>query len=132
MWSSRLSINIGVILVLLVFPAILGAVKGPELVFEKTAYDFGDVHVGDVVETQFSVFNRGDAFLNIDDVRTSCGCTKATVVNPEIRPGQGTGISVSYDSSGQRPGKKTQTVFVHSNDSKNPVARLQIFANITQ
>ena len=75
MWSSRLSINVGVILVLLLFPAILGAAKGPELVFEKTAYDFGDVHVGDVVETQFSVFNRGDAFLYIDDVRTSCGCT---------------------------------------------------------
>ena len=132
MLRGKYCFNVILTLILLALPSILLAVKGPHIIFEKTAHDFGDIHAGVVVETVFDVANQGDAFLNIDDVRTSCGCTTASVSNPEIAPGRHSEISISYNSSGLRPGKKTQMVFVHSNDSRNPLARLQIFVNIIQ
>ncbi|MFH0960789.1 MAG: DUF1573 domain-containing protein [Pseudomonadota bacterium] len=132
MLRGKFCINFGLALIFLVVPAVLWAVRGPHIFFQKTAHDFGDIRAGDVVETVFYVANKGDAFLNIDAVRTSCGCTKASIGNQEIPPGHSSDISVSYNSSGLRSGKKTQTVFVQSNDSKSQVVKLHIFANITQ
>jgi hypothetical protein len=115
---------------LIIFPVIACGESGPEISVDETSHDFGDVRVGDVVKTQFSVTNKGDSLLVINDVKTTCGCTGALHGEKEIPPGQKTEISVSYDSSGLSAGRKTQSVIIHSNDPKNPALRLQVFANI--
>ena len=90
----------------------------------------GIVQVGDVVQTQFRVINKGDAPLVIDEVRTTCGCAVAGSHAKEVPPGQDTEIAVSYDSVGLSPGRKTQSVLIHTNDRKNSVTKFQMFATV--
>lgn len=122
--------EIGIILLLCLFPAILVGATGPEIALDRSEHDFGDVQVGDVVQTKFRVINKGDAPLVIDEVRTSCGCAKAVSHAKEITPGQETEIEVSYDSVGLSPGRKTQSVLIHTNDGKNSVSKFQVFATV--
>ncbi|MBI4965078.1 MAG: DUF1573 domain-containing protein [Desulfomonile tiedjei] len=110
--------------------AIASASAAPEVALDNHEHDFGDVQVGSVVQTRVSVINKGDAPLAINDVATSCGCTKAAAAGREVPPGGKTDIEVSYDSAGLSAGRKTQTVFIHSNDTKNPVSKVRIFANV--
>jgi hypothetical protein len=122
--------EIGIILLLCLGPAILVGATGPEIALDRSEHDFGDVQVGDVVETKFQVINKGDAPLLIDEVRTSCGCAKAASRGKEVSPSQKTEISVSYDSVGLSPGRKTQSVLIHTNDAKNSVSKFQVFATV--
>jgi hypothetical protein len=115
---------------LTIFPAIVTGAGGPKISLDKVSYDYGDVRVGDVVRTQFSVTNTGDSLLVINELRTTCGCTGAVNGSKEVPPGQKTEVTVSYDSSGLSPGRKTQSVIIHSNDAGQPALKLQVFANI--
>ncbi len=122
--------EIGMILLLCLCPAILVGATGPEIALDRSEHDFGDVQVGDVVQTKFRVINKGDAPLVLDEVRTSCGCAKAVSHAKEVPPGQDTEIAVSYDSAGLSPGRKTQSVLIHTNDGKNSVSKFQVFATV--
>jgi hypothetical protein len=122
--------EIGITFVLCIFPAILVGATGPEIALDRSEHDFGDVQVGDVVETKFKVINKGDATLVIDEVRTTCGCAVAGSHAKELPPGQDTEIAVTYDSVGLSPGRKTQSVLVHTNDRKNSVTKFQMFATV--
>ena len=122
--------EIAIILLLCLCPAILVGATGPEIALDRSEHDFGDVQVGDVVQTQFRVINKGDAPLVIDEVRTTCGCAVAGSHAKEVPPGQDTEIAVSYDSVGLSPGRKTQSVLIHTNDRKNSVTKFQMFATV--
>jgi Protein of unknown function (DUF1573) len=103
---------------------------GSQIALDKKEYDFGDVRVGRVVQVRASLSNKGKAPLIIKEVRTSCGCTKAESAQKQIPPGERGEIAISYDSAGLSSGRKTQTVFIHSNDMQNPVSKIRIFANV--
>jgi hypothetical protein len=122
--------EIGIILLLCLFPATLVGATGPEITLDRSEHDFGDVQVGDVVHTQLRVINNGDAPLVIDEVRTTCGCAVTGSYAKEVPPGQKIEISVSYDSVGLSPGRKTQSVLIHTNDPKNSVSKFQMFATV--
>jgi Protein of unknown function (DUF1573) len=122
--------QISLILLLWLFPAIMVGATGPEIALDRSEHDFGEVQVGDVVRTQIRVTNKGDATLVIDEVRTSCGCTKAVSHTREVPPGQQAEVAVSFDSIGLSSGRKTQSVFIHTNDPKNPVSKFRVFANV--
>jgi hypothetical protein len=122
--------EIGIILLLCLFPAILIGATGPEIALDRSEHDFGDVQVGDVVQTQLRVINKGNAPLVIDEVRTTCGCVVTGSHAKEVPPGQEIQIPVSYDSVGLSPGRKTQSVFIHTNDGKNPVTKFPVFATV--
>ena len=120
----------GIILLLCLCPVILVGATGPEIALDRSEHDFGEVQVGDVVHTQLRVINKGDAALVIDEVRTTCGCAVAGSHAKEVPPGQEIEITVSYDSVGLSPGRKTQSVLIHTNDPKNSVAKFQMFATV--
>lgn len=122
--------EMGVILLLCIFPATLVGATGPEIALDRSEHDFGDVQVGDVVQTQLRVINKGNAPLVIDEVRTTCGCAVTGGHAKEVPPGQEIEIPVSYDSVGLSPGRKTQSVFIHTNDGKNSVTKFQVFATV--
>jgi uncharacterized protein (DUF58 family) len=122
--------NIGIIVILSLFSATLVGATGPEIALDRSEHDFGDVQVGDVVHSQLQVINKGDAPLVIDEVRTTCGCALTGSHAKEVPPGQGTEIAVSYDSVGLSPGRKTQSVLIHTNDPKSSVAKFQMFATV--
>jgi uncharacterized protein (DUF58 family) len=122
--------QISLVLLLWLFPTIVMGATGPAIALDRSEHDFGEVQVGDVVQTKIRVSNKGDATLVIEEVRTSCGCTKAASHAKEVPPGQETEVAVSFDSTGLSSGRKTQAVFINTNDSKNPVSKFQIFANV--
>ncbi|MEQ8807605.1 MAG: DUF1573 domain-containing protein, partial [Imperialibacter sp.] len=49
--------------------------KGPEIKFEESTHDFGDITQGDKVEYVFAFSNKGTEPLILSRVLTTCGCT---------------------------------------------------------
>jgi hypothetical protein len=103
-------------------PAQTGA---PAIDFDERVHDFGLVSEGIPIKHVFQVRNPGTAPLVLSEVRTSCGCTAATLGGTTIPPGGSGPLEVTMDTHGQRgPGKRTITVA--SNDSRQPVSTLEI------
>ena len=49
--------------------------QAPVITFDKTHQDFGRISPERKVSAKFKVSNTGNAYLNITQVRPSCGCT---------------------------------------------------------
>ena len=101
----------------------------PKLNFFETEHNFGSVQEGKVVEYVFGFENGGDAQLKIKDIKTSCGCTAALVSSKLVEPGSKGTLKVELDTSNIK-GKMTRTVSVNSNDPKDPVKVLTVYAQV--
>jgi hypothetical protein len=92
-----------------------GAADGmPVMTFTKTEHDFGNITLGEKVETKFVFKNTGNANLLITDARGDCGCTVPVYPKEPIAPGKEASIIVSFDSAG-KPGENTKRVTVTTN-----------------
>ncbi len=116
--------------ILCAIPAFVVAANAPSMAVDRLEHDFGDVQEGQEVATTFVVTNAGNATLVIDDVRTSCGCTRAVASDRQVPPGGRTEITVAYDAVGVTPGNKSQGVIIHCNDPRHPMAHLRIHVNV--
>jgi hypothetical protein len=97
----------------------------PAIEFDERVHDFGVVNQDISLEHPFVIKNTGNAVLIIQNVRTSCGCTAATVGLTTIPPGGSSPLEVSMGTrffSG--PGSKT--IQVESNDPLHPTSTLEI------
>ena len=101
----------------------------PKLNFIEIEHNFGSVKEGKVVEYVFGFENGGDAQLKIKDIKTSCGCTAALVSSKLVEPGSKGTLKVELDTSNIK-GKMTRTVSVNSNDPKDPVKVLTVYAQV--
>ena len=109
--------------------AIISLSAQPKLAFDKTQHDFGKVNEGDGPATYgFTFKNTGTTPLIIQNVSTTCGCTKPEWTKDPVRPGATGFIKVSYDVKG-RPGAIDKTITVHSN-SQPPTAHLRIIGEV--
>ena len=87
----------------------------PAIAFTDTLLDLGIIAEGNAQEITFPFYNNGKAPLVLADVSTSCGCTVANNwPKTAIAPGQGSEITVRFDSQG-RPGENRKEIFVVSN-----------------
>lgn len=92
--------------------------KFPVMSFEETAFDFGTIKEGDVVEHTFMFTNTGDAPLVITDTKTSCGCTVPTWPKGEsIAPGETSKLVVSFNSRGKK-NMQNKSVQITANTKK--------------
>ena len=98
--------------------------SGPEIEFEKTVHDYGDVPYNGNGECEFRFTNTGDAPLLIQKPKSSCGCTVPSWPSEPILPGKSEVIKVTYRTS--RCGSFNKTVTVTSNAIKNPTVVLRI------
>ncbi|MEK7475329.1 MAG: DUF1573 domain-containing protein [Candidatus Coatesbacteria bacterium] len=103
----------------------------PVVWVDSDKHDWGTLSGAETVEHVFSVRNMGGAPLNITRVQTSCGCTAAVLDHQYLKPGEETRLKVTFDPRG-RHGAQTRTVWIHSNDPKNPQKQLVISASITE
>ena len=88
---------------------------GPEIVFEATTFDFGDIKQGDVVEHIFEFENTGNQPLIISNATTTCGCTASEYKKGEpIAPGETSQIKVKFNSTGKM-GAINKVVTIKSN-----------------
>jgi len=110
--------------------AIAGA--GPRVSFEKDSHDYGRVLSGETVTEEFTLTNIGNETLIIEKLRSSCGCTKAVKGSREVPPGGKSKIVAAFDTTGLSPGRKSQAVYVHTNDPSNPLVKLTLLVDVVR
>lgn len=102
----------------------------PRIVFEQTAYDFGDVTGGKTYTGQFRFANAGSGVLKITEVQSCCGAV-VTLDRKELPPGESGTLNVAYNT-GAREGPISKQLHVNSNDAANPRVTLTIDARIVR
>ncbi|MBQ7490288.1 MAG: DUF1573 domain-containing protein [Bacteroidales bacterium] len=98
--------------------AVLLAAAQPQLTFESTSYDFGNIkEEGGKVTWRFIFTNTGNSDLILKSVRPSCGCTAADYTKTPVAPGEKGFIDATYDPY-NRPGGFTKNIRVTTNEPK--------------
>jgi beta-lactamase regulating signal transducer with metallopeptidase domain len=108
--------------------------SGPRITFESETHDFGQVPPGSKNTCEFKFKNTGDAMLTVAKIKTTCGCTVASLTrnSPEkkdYQPGETGTITITY-KAGKRPGRASKHIHVPSNDKTRPKVSLTIKADI--
>ncbi|MEW5801130.1 MAG: DUF1573 domain-containing protein [bacterium] len=111
----------------ILYPAY--ALAGPQITFPETSFDFGEIYQNKKVNHIFSFKNIGDQVLNINGVKTSCGCTAAVLSSKTINPGESGQIEITFNSA-YRKDKQKKVIYVHSDDQAHPVSQLTIEAMV--
>jgi Protein of unknown function (DUF1573). len=106
-------------------------VQSPKIFFETPNFNFGKVYKGQKVEHIFKFINRGTADLEINKVKTSCGCT-AAILSDKIIPAGETGEIKTTFNTGSYNGKAKKSITVKSNDPENRSYILTISGEITE
>lgn len=106
----------------------------PRITVEEVLFDFGDVKLGDVVIRELAVSNAGTGTLVIESVATSCGCTTASIDQPQIAAGESTILHIAFDSAahGDVTGFYTRQVYLATNDPEQPEIRVEFTANVVR
>lgn len=101
---------------------------GPEITFEESSYNFGDIEQGDKVEHVFAFTNTGTEPLILSNVLTTCGCTATDWPRDPVAPGKGGTITVKFNSAGKM-GRQNKVVTIVSN-ATNAQERVKIITNV--
>ena len=91
--------------------------KYPEMAFEKSEHDFGNIKQGDKVSYSFKFKNKGESDLIISDAKGTCGCTVPEYPKTPIKPGESGKIKVTFDSNG-KTGSQAKSVTIFCNTKK--------------
>ncbi len=103
-------------------------VEGPQITFEESSHDFGDIEQGDKVNYTFKFENSGTEPLILSNVLTTCGCTASKWPREPIAPGEGGEIEVSFNSAGKM-NKQNKVITIVSN-AVNSQERVKITTNV--
>jgi hypothetical protein len=119
-----------ILFILLIFaPLALSAqASGPMISFDMETIDYGDITKGSNGVRTFTFENTGDAPLEIQGVRSSCGCTIPKKPEAPIEPGKKGEITVRYDTN--RVGIFRKTITVNTNVSNAAIIALKIKGNV--
>lgn len=99
----------------------------PVISFEEKIYDFGTIAYESDGRCYFEFTNSSDINLIINNVRTSCGCTRPSWPEEPIPPGKTERIGISYNT--KIAGKFSKTITVYSNAKSSPT-KLFIKGNV--
>lgn len=86
------------------------ATQFPQIKFEETTHDFGEIKQNVEVQTSFNFKNTGKVPLVITNATSSCGCTVPEYPKEAIAPGESGAIKVVYNGSGKDAISKTVTL----------------------
>lgn len=99
--------------------------NSPRIQFEREIYDFGIAGQEREISHDFVFKNVGDSPLQIENPRTSCGCTSAILSGDTAAPGESGIIHASFKTQ-KYEGKQKKVISVESNDPENPKIELVI------
>ncbi|MEG1571984.1 MAG: DUF1573 domain-containing protein [Bacteroidales bacterium] len=102
-------------------------IQGPEISFENTVYDYGEIKRGDNGDCVFTFTNIGNEPLILSNVQSSCGCTTPSWPREPIMPGKKASIKVHYDTN--RVGSISKSITVTTNGKTDRIV-LRITGNI--
>lgn len=91
----------------------------PEIFFEKTVHDYGEIKKESDGTCEFVFKNTGKEPLVLSNVQSSCGCTVPTWPKEPVLSGKSAMIKVVYDT--KRMGIISKTITVTSNAKTSPV-----------
>jgi hypothetical protein len=117
------------VLTSLIILGCLQAQKQP--VKDPYFWDFGQVTAGQVLEHVFTIRNNSSNALIINRLQTSCGCTGSVISRDHIPAGESAEIKVTFNTKGYS-GLSQQFVYVHTDDTQNPIIKLTIQAQVTK
>ena len=83
----------------------------------QTVLDFGSFSQSEKQEKSFVLTNTGGGLLVIQDIITSCGCTKVEYSKEPVRPGGTLEVKVIYEAEQLEHFNKTITVYCNTKDS---------------
>ena len=107
------------------------ATANAQLVFEKTQIDLHPKPGDKEAVANFKYENKGKSVVNIKNVRSSCGCTVASLKKNDVQPGEKGEVTATFNIGG-RTGVQTKSVTVETDDPNNPVVNLTLQATIAQ
>jgi Protein of unknown function (DUF1573) len=116
---------------LLASTALTLMAQAPAITFDKLHHDFGRISPDKKVAAKYKVTNTGNAFLNITQVRPSCGCTYTMLGKWSLAPGEATEIEAMFDPKGVK-GLVRKSIEVVCNDPKTPNISLSLEADVVQ
>ena len=108
--------------------ALTAQASGPMINFEIETIDYGEISKGSDGIRTFIFENTGNAPLEIQGVRSSCGCTIPKKPKVPIAPGDKGEITVKYDTN--RGGVFRKTITVNTNVSSKAIIALKIKGNV--
>lgn len=108
--------------------ATVVAGKMPKVQFDKVDHDFGTIHAGDKVSTEFIVKNIGEGDLIITNAQATCGCTVPDYPKHPLKSGESAPIKVTFDSTG-KSGNQSKTVTLTTN-TETGSEKFNIRANV--
>ena len=95
----------------------------PKLVCDEPTFDFGERDSDTTVNHEFVLRNSGAAPLVISGVRSSCGCTVASMKQKTLQPGEQTLVEAKFNLKGRR-GRQQKSIQIQSNDPTKPQMHL--------
>lgn len=107
---------------------VFGSEDGPQMTFETTVIDYGQIQRGSDGNRTFTFTNTGSSPVVVTNVRSSCGCTVPAYPQDPVMPGESTEIEVRYDTN--RMGRINRFVTVMTNIDEN--IRLQITGEVVE
>ncbi len=99
--------------------------NGPEISFEKTTHQFGQIPYNGNGTYEFVFKNTGNEPLILSQPKSSCGCTVPEWPKKPILPGETDVIKVTYKNT-NRPGSFSKYVTIFSNAKTNKEVKLYI------
>ena len=108
--------------------ALTAQASGPMINFEIETIDYGEISKGSDGVRTFIFENTGNTPLEIQGVRSSCGCTIPKKPEVPIAPGDKGEITVKYDTN--RVGVFRKTITVNTNVSSKAIIALKIKGNV--
>lgn len=104
----------------------------PVLTVAPATIDFGAIPADRPIVTTVQVRNQGTAALRIDNVRTSCGCTTATLSATTIAAGAAAELQVTFDPQAHPGlyGPLLRIVYLSSNDPTQPELEIPVSVDI--
>ena len=97
-----------------------------EMSIDRTEHNFGTFSMAEKQECTFRLTNTGNSLLAIQNVTTSCGCTKVEYRKEPVRPGESIELRVSYEAEESGYFEKIITVFANVETSS---VRLRVRGN---
>jgi len=118
---------------LLVVALILGALPAAhaQLAWEKTELEFRPKLGEKEVVAQFRYENKGTKQVTFKNLKSTCGCTVASLKKNEVEPGEKGEITATF-SIGGRTGLQHKAVMVETDDPEQPTLNLQLHVYIPE
>ncbi|MCB4791018.1 MAG: DUF1573 domain-containing protein [Elusimicrobia bacterium] len=90
----------------------------PKISLSKAYWEPGKINKGTILTETLAVRNSGTTDLEVS-ARSSCPCISITPSKSAIKPGQKYDFKISFDSREQSLGKKSEYIFIDTNDPAN-------------